>query len=286
MKLNVPDPEGVPQMSHELDIMTPEGRAPDVIVPDAGPAKQLDGTTRSPFRTGGSDVDPDAACDRDVESLGFADAPLDRHPVMTGAPDEPPPRIHESAIIEPNVALGAGTSVWDAVHIRRGSTLGHSCIVGEKTYIAYDVTIGDLCKINACVYVCAGVTIEAGVMIAAHTVFTNDVLPRATDPDVRELRDSAPDEHTLETTVRRGATIGANCTIGPGLDLGAFCMVGMGSVVTRDVPAHALVRGNPARLAGAVCACGSIVAKAEEAGELRAGSYACGDCGRTVAFSP
>lgn len=190
-------------------------------------------------------------------------------------------RIHPTAIVENGVQIGEQTSVWDAVHIRAGARIGRECIVGEKTYIAYDVVIGDLCKLNANVYVCAGVTIEDGVMVSAHTVFTNDLLPRATDPDVRTLRSSAPDEHTLHTTVCRGATIGANCTIGPGLTLGAFCMIGMGSVVTRDVPPHALVVGNPARITGVVCACGKLVARSNEAGELPGGPHTCG-CGRTV----
>lgn len=193
---------------------------------------------------------------------------------MTGA------KVHPTALIEDGVTIGDGTSVWDGVHVRRGATIGRSCIVGEKTYVAYDVVIGDLCKLNACVYVCAGVTIESGVMVAAHVVFTNDVTPRATDPDVTALRPSAPDEATRQTVVRRGATIGANATIGPGVELGAFCMVGMGSVVTRSVPAHALVVGNPARVVGVVCACGQVVSRATAAGE-----FACG-CGRAVPFRP
>ena len=191
------------------------------------------------------------------------------------------PRVHPTAIVEDDVVIGPGTSVWDHVHLRRGARVGRNCIVGEKTYLAGDVVVGDLCKLNAQVYLCAGVTLERGVMVAAHTVFTNDRLPRATDPDLTGLRPSEPDEHTLRTTVRRGATIGANCTIGPGLELGAFCMVGMGSVVTRDVPAHALVRGNPARVVGAVCACGEVVAKASADGALPAGPHAC-RCGRSV----
>ena len=191
-------------------------------------------------------------------------------------------RIHPTAIVEDGVTLGEGSSVWDSAHVRHGATIGAHCIVGEKTYIAYDVAIGDLCKLNANVYVCAGVTIEDGVMVAAHTVFTNDVTPRATDPDITRLRGSAPDEHTLATTVRRGASIGANCTIGPGIELGAFCMVGMGSVVTRNVPAHALVVGNPARVTGIVCACGQVIARGEQA--LAAGDRTC-PCGRTVSWS-
>lgn len=190
-------------------------------------------------------------------------------------------RIHPTAIVEDGVQLGDNTSIWDAVHIRHGARLGRDCIVGEKTYIAYDVVIGDLCKINANVYICAGVTVQDGVMIAAHTVFTNDVIPRATDPDITSLRASAPDEKTLASTVGRGATIGANCTIGPGLTLGSFCMVGMGSVVTKDVPAHALVVGNPARITGLVCACGEVVARATD-GQLPTGAHTCA-CGRSVA---
>lgn len=201
---------------------------------------------------------------------------------MNPEPSLLPAWIHPQALVEPEVQLGAGTKVWDGAHLRRGAVVGRSCIVGEKAYLAYDVRVGDLCKLNAAVYLCAGVTIERGVMIAAHTVFTNDVFPRAADPELQQLRSSAPDEHTLATTVRQGATIGANCTIGPGLDLGAFCMVGMGSVVTADVPAHGLVLGNPARLVGLVCACGERVAKAAH-GSVPLGTYRC-RCGRSVTW--
>src|SRR5207249_4179146 len=92
------------------------------------------------------------------------------------------------------------------VHIRRSTRIGEQCIVGEKTYIAYDVRIGNRVKINAFVYVCAAVTIEDGVMISAGTIFTNDRFPRATTPDLKQLRPSEPDEHTLPTLVREGAT--------------------------------------------------------------------------------
>lgn len=199
---------------------------------------------------------------------------------MNGSPAPIPPRIHPTALVEAGVELGAGTSVWDNVHIRRGARIGRDCIVGEKTYIAYDVRIGDLCKLNASVYVCAGVELGRGVMVAAHTVFTNDRFPRATDPDLLGLQTSAPTAATLSTRVGDGATIGANCTIGPGLTLGAFCMVGMGSAVTADVPPHALVFGNPARLQGLVCRCGEPVARAT-AGAVPAGDHRC-HCGRSV----
>ena len=102
-------------------------------------------------------------------------------------------RIHPTAIIEDGDEIGRGTSVWDNVHIRGPARIGKGCIIGEKTYIAYGVTIGDLVKINAFVYICTRVTIERGVMIAAGTTFTNDIYPRATEPDLRTPLSSAPD---------------------------------------------------------------------------------------------
>lgn len=184
--------------------------------------------------------------------------------------------IHPTAIIEADVTLGAGTSVWDNVHIRHGATLGDECIVGEKTYIAYDVKIGHRVKINAMVYICAAVTLEDGVMISAGTIFTNDRFPRATTPDLQKLRPSAPDEHTLPTLVREGVTIGAGCVIGNDLTIGRWAMVGMGSVVTKSVPDFHLVLGSPARSVGAVCRCGQLFLKFAET--TTASDVACPAC--------
>jgi len=167
-------------------------------------------------------------------------------------------RIHPTARIEDGVHLGEGTSIWDHVHVRGpGTRVGTDCIVGEKTYIAYGVEIGDRVKINAMVYICAGVTIESGVMISAGTLFTNDRFPRATTPDLGMLRSSAPDEHTLSTRVCEGATLGAGCVVGCGLEIGRFAMVGMGALVSRSVPPFHLVIGQPARSIGCVCRCGA-----------------------------
>lgn len=165
-------------------------------------------------------------------------------------------RIHPTANVENDVVLGDGTSVWDSVHIRHGAQLGEECIVGEKSYIAYDVRIGNRVKINSFVYICAEVTVEDGVMISAGTIFTNDRFPRATTSDLKQLRDSDPDETTLSTRVCAGATIGAGSIIGCDLEIGRFAMVGMGSIVTRSVPAFHLVIGQPARSVGCVCRCG------------------------------
>ncbi|MCC6670291.1 MAG: N-acetyltransferase [Planctomycetes bacterium] len=195
----------------------------------------------------------------------------------------PPPRVHPTALVEDGVVLGPGTSVWDNVHIRKNARIGAKCIIGEKTYVAYEVVIGDLVKINAVVYICAGVTIEDGVMISAHTVFTNDRFPRSTDPDLQDLQTSDPTEETLTTTVRRGTTIGAGAVIGPGVTLGEFSMIGMGSVVTRDVPPHGLAIGNPARVRGLVCRCGHPVLKLGADAELPVrGRFPCEKCHRVV----
>lgn len=169
--------------------------------------------------------------------------------------------IHPTALIEDGVTIGEGTSVWDNVHIRGPAKIGRECIVGEKTYVAYGVEIGDRVKINAFVYVCTGVKIEDGAMIAAGTIFTNDRFPRAATPDLGALRASQPDETTLPTRVRRGATIGARSVIGCDLEIGRFAMVGMGSVVTGSVADFHLVLGHPARSVGAVCRCGEPIAR-------------------------
>jgi UDP-2-acetamido-3-amino-2,3-dideoxy-glucuronate N-acetyltransferase len=165
-------------------------------------------------------------------------------------------QIHPTAEIESGVDIGSGTHIWSHVHVRGPARIGSDCIVGEKTYIAYGVAIGNRVKLNAFVYVCSGVTIEDGVMVAAGAVFTNDRYPRATSPDLQSLRDSAPGPDAPATFVREGSTIGAGAVIGPGLEIGRFAMVGMGAVVTRDVPAFHLVIGNPATPVACVCRCG------------------------------
>jgi UDP-2-acetamido-3-amino-2,3-dideoxy-glucuronate N-acetyltransferase len=197
----------------------------------------------------------------------------------------PAPFKHATALVEDGVILGPGTKVWDGVHIRRGARLGKSCIVGEKTYIAYDVVIGDFVKMNACVYICAAVTIEDFCMISAHTVFTNDRFPRSGNRDLTGLETSDPTEETLHTRVCRGVTIGANATIGPGVTLGEFSMVGMGSVVTKDVAPFSLVIGNPARPAGWVCVCGRPLVRGGGAKPAAASvSLECDHCRRAFVW--
>lgn len=187
--------------------------------------------------------------------------------------------VHPTAIVEENVEIGAGTNVWDNVHIRHSTRIGEECIVGEKSYVAYGVTIGNRVKINAFVYICTAVTIMDGVMISAGTVFTNDRFPRATTPDLLHLRTSGPDEETFPTLVREGASIGAHCTIGCGLEIGRFAMVGMGAIVTTSVPDFHLVIGAPARSLAVVCRCGRPIMRFEDPANADA-SPVCSRCGR------
>jgi UDP-2-acetamido-3-amino-2,3-dideoxy-glucuronate N-acetyltransferase len=188
-------------------------------------------------------------------------------------------RIHPTAIVEEGVTFGAGTSVWDSVHIRKNAVIGDQCIIGEKSYVAYDVKIGHRVKINAMVYICAEVTIEDGVMISAGTVFTNDRFPRATTSNLRELRSSEPDEETRRTLVREGATIGAGCTIGNDLVIGRFAMVGMGSLVTKSIGDFELAMGSPAQAAGYVCRCGHPITRFARGEAPPDGDVVCSACG-------
>jgi UDP-2-acetamido-3-amino-2,3-dideoxy-glucuronate N-acetyltransferase len=193
-------------------------------------------------------------------------------------------QIHPTAIIEPNVQIGSGTSIWDHVHIRYSTCIGEQCIIGEKTYVAYGVQIGNRVKLNAFVYICNGVTIEDGVMVSAGTIFTNDRFPRATTPDLKWLRPSEPDEHTLPTLVREGATIGAGCTIGNDLVIGRFAMIGMGSVVTKAVPDFHLAIGHPATSVGCVCRCGQLLARLPKQGAPELPEVICTACGLKYAL--
>lgn len=190
-------------------------------------------------------------------------------------------RIHPTALIEKGVEIGAGTAIWDHVHVRGPARIGKNCIVGGKTYIAYGVEIGDLVKINANVYICNAVTIERGVMIGAGTIFTNDRFPRATTPDLSALRSSAPDEHTLPTRVCEGASIGAGAVIGCDLEIGRFAMIGMGAVVTRSVGAFCLATGSPARVGAFVCRCGTPLMKFAPEQRPTVAEFMCAECDRS-----
>lgn len=194
---------------------------------------------------------------------------------------DPTAVLHPTALVEPGASIGARTRVWDSVHVRGpGTSIGHDCIVGEKSYLAYGVRIGNRVKVNAFVYVCTAVTIEDGVMVSAGTIFTNDVFPRATTPDLAALRPSEPDGHTRPTLVRTGATLGARTLVGPSVEIGRWAMTGMGAVVTRSVPDFHLVVGHPARAVACVCRCGEPFVRFPAGCAAPDGRSTCASCGR------
>jgi acetyltransferase-like isoleucine patch superfamily enzyme len=169
--------------------------------------------------------------------------------------------IHASSDVSPEAHIGAGCKIWQMCQVRAGATLGQNCILGKGVYIDAHVVIGNNVKIQNGISIYEGVTLEDGVFCGPHCVFTNDLRPRAINPD-GSLK--SPDDWAITPTlVRRGASIGANATIVCGVTIGEWAMVGAGAVVTRDVPAYGLVLGNPARLRGFVCPCGHKLEVAE-----------------------
>jgi UDP-2-acetamido-3-amino-2,3-dideoxy-glucuronate N-acetyltransferase len=165
-----------------------------------------------------------------------------------------PTRIHPTAEVSPNAKIGQGTSIWHQVQIREDAQIGEECILSKGVYVDAGVAIGNRVKIQNYVSVYHGVTIEDGVFVGPHVCFTNDLLPRAINPD--GTLKSSTDWALSKTLVCKGASIGANSTIRCGITIGAWALIGAGSVVTRDVPDHGLVWGNPATLQGFVCSCG------------------------------
>ncbi len=171
--------------------------------------------------------------------------------------------VHPTAEVETGATIGENTKIWHLCHIRRGAQIGSDCILGRGVYVDAGVQIGNRVKIQNYVSVFHGVTIEDGVFVGPHVCFTNDLWPRAVNPDL-SLK-GADDWQVSETRVGLGAALGANSTIVCGIVIGKWAMIGAGSVVIRNVPDYGLVVGNPARLIGYVCAWGKRHASASDA---------------------
>lgn len=161
-----------------------------------------------------------------------------------------PAFVHESAYVDDGVELGEGTKVWHFSHILSRTRIGRNVSIGQNVVAGPDVTVGDNCKVQNNVSLYKGVELEQGVFCGPSCVFTNVLNPRAEIERKDEFR---------ATRVRRGATIGANATIVCGHELGEYCMIGAGAVVTKDVPAYALMVGVPARRIGWVSRAGEIL---------------------------
>lgn len=154
---------------------------------------------------------------------------------------------HETSIIDEGARIGEGTKIWHFSHVMSSARIGSGCNIGQNVYIDANVTIGNSCKIQNNVSVYQHVTLEDEVFCGPSMVFTNVWNPRA---GLRKM------DQARSTLVRRGATLGANCTLVCGVTVGRYAFVGAGAVVTHDVPDYALMYGVPARQKGWVCECG------------------------------
>lgn len=186
--------------------------------------------------------------------------------------------IHPSSEIEDDVEIGAGTRVWAMCQIRRGARIGADCVIGRNVFIDAGVTIGNRCKIqnNALLY--AGVSLADGVFVGPAVCFTNDKLPRAIRPDGGLKH--ANDWTLGQIRVLEGASIGAQSVIVTGVTLGRFCLIGSGSVVTRDIGDFTLAVGQPARVIGYVCRCAGRLSIAKPTTSQTTQDYICSECGR------
>ncbi len=155
--------------------------------------------------------------------------------------------VHESSYVDDDVIIGQETKIWHFSHIISGSRIGANCNIGQNVVIGPDVSIGNQCKIQNNVSVYKGVTLEDDVFCGPSMVFTNVFNPRA---HIRRMDEARP------TLVKKGSTLGANCTVVCGHTIGKYAFVGAGAVITKDVPDYALVAGNPARQVGWMCQCG------------------------------
>ena len=151
------------------------------------------------------------------------------------------PMVHPTAVVDDDVTIGAGTRVWHFCHVLSDTVIGEDCVLGQNVVAGPHVRVGDRCRVQNNVSLYEGVELAEDVFCGPSCVFTNVRNPRAFVSRKSEF---------LKTRVKQGATIGANATIVCGVTLGAYCFIGAGSVVTRDVPAHALVYGNPAKQHG------------------------------------
>ena len=172
--------------------------------------------------------------------------------------------IHESSYVDDGAAVGTGTKIWHFCHVMPGAVIGERCSLGQNVVVMSGTRIGDGCKIQNNVSIYEGVELEADVFCGPSMVFTNVLNPRSQVSRKNEYR---------RTLVRRGASIGANATIVCGTTLGEYAFVAAGAVVTRDVPAYALVAGVPARRLGWMCQCGERLPDS--------GTGRCSACGTT-----
>jgi UDP-2-acetamido-3-amino-2,3-dideoxy-glucuronate N-acetyltransferase len=173
---------------------------------------------------------------------------------------------HESAYIDDGCRIGAGTKIWHFTHIMAGAVIGERCNIGQNVVISPEAVLGNNVKVQNNVSIYTGVILDDDVFCGPSMVFTNVVNPRSHVVRKHEYQ---------RTHVGRGASLGANCTVVCGHDIGAYAFIGAGAVVTKDVPAYALIVGNPGRVSGWMCECGIKLAS----GSAAPSSAECPSCG-------
>lgn len=171
---------------------------------------------------------------------------------------------HNTSIIENKNCIGYGTKIWQFCNLMDGCRVGEKCNIGQNVFIEKDVVVGNGVTIKNNISLYSGIICEDDVFLGPNCVFTNVINPRSFISRKKEFK---------RTIIKRGATIGANATIICGNIIGSYSMVGAGAVVTKNVPDYSLVTGNPARLVGFVCKCGSKLQKKEN-------DYYCTECSR------
>jgi UDP-2-acetamido-3-amino-2,3-dideoxy-glucuronate N-acetyltransferase len=201
-------------------------------------------TRRRPRTDGEEGLRVLAVLQRCQEALGSRNENRTRTGGVTSTPKW---FAHNSAFIDDGVEIGEGTSIWHLSHILKGCKIGKSCKIGQNVVIGPNVTVGDGVKIQNNVSVYEGVTLEDYVFCGPSMVFTNVFNPRSEIPRMGEVK---------PTLVKRGATLGANCTIVCGVTIGRYAFIGAGAVVTKNVPDYALATGSPAKVTGWICVCG------------------------------
>lgn len=178
--------------------------------------------------------------------------------------------IHPTAEGSPKARIGAGTKIWNLVQVRENCSIGPGCILSKNVYIDFEVEIGARVKIQNNVSVYNGVTIGDDVFVGPMVIFTNDLRPRAFNPDWK----------ITPTRIEDGASLGAGSLIVCGTTVGKYAMVAAGSVVTKNVPPHALVMGNPARVVGTVYKNGTKVEPAHKSADGKTAT--CPQTGETL----
>lgn len=179
--------------------------------------------------------------------------------------------IHPTALVE-NDKIGANTRIWAYVHVMAGAQIGKNCNIGDHCFIETGAYVGDNTIIKNGSIIWEGVTLEGGVFVGPRVSFTNDLYPRSRNLEEARKRYENKRNWRVSTLVKRGASIGAGTIILAGVTIGQYSIIGAGAVITKDVPAYALMKGNPAQISGWVCRCGTPL-------NFNNGISACRECG-------